>query len=466
MAGPDTTFDVAETRSLHAHLPADLSISRLLVAWSPDADQVGRAVALESSPVRIGRRSKKSGPELQLADAAVSREHAVVEPAQGGWQVRNLGSRNGTWVHGQLRDVQVLSHGTVIRIGETLLLFQELTVKLNERLLAEVAPLMGPSLAMERVRGQVADVARSDIPVLVTGPSGTGKELVAAEVHKRSGRRGAFVPVNCGALPRELVESELFGHVDGAFTGARKAAPGLFRAADGGTLFLDEIGELPLEMQPRLLRVLATGEIRPVGSERATRVDARVVAATNRDPEGDVAAGTFRGDLLARLSGWRIHMPTLRQRRSDVLPIARHFADGRLILTADAAEALLLHDWPWNVRELEQTIRASRVRAGSGPLTLEHLPEAIREPLDARHRAMDQRVTDALPPVSVQAPARMPPALSVPRDRTPDAADLRRVLDWYEGNVSQVAAFFGKERAQVYRWARRLEIDPTDFRKA
>ena len=466
MAGPDDTFDVAETRSLHAHLPPDLSVSRLLVAWSPDADQAGRAVALESGSVRIGRRSKKGGPELQLADAAVSREHAVVERADGGWQVRNLGSRNGTWLQGELSDVGPLRHGAVVRIGETVLLFQMLTVRRAERLVAEVSPLMGPSLAMERVRGQIAEVASADIPVLVTGPSGTGKELVAAEVHRRSGRRGAFVPVNCGALPRDLVESELFGHVDGAFTGARKASPGLFRAAQGGTLFLDEIGELPLELQPRLLRVLATGEIRAVGASRAGQVDARVVAATNRHLEADVAAGTFRGDLLARLSGWRIRMPALRDRKADVIPIARHIAGGRLALTADAAEALLLHGWPWNVRELEQVIRASRVRAGNAALTLDHLPAALRGPLDARVRVGDKRLSGAVPAVPAPAPPRIPPELTVPRDRTPNEADLRRVLDWYEGNISQVATFFGKERAQVYRWVRRHEIDPTDFRES
>jgi len=465
VAGPDDTFDVAETRSLHADLPRNLSVSRLLVAWSPDADQVGRAIALEGGPIHIGRRSSRSTAELQLSDAAVSREHAVVERAAEGWQVRNLGSRNGTWIEGQRVDVRALIHGTVVRIGETVLIFQELTVNRNERLVAEVPPLMGPSLAMERVRGQIAEVAHADIPVLVTGASGTGKELVAAELHRRSGRRGAFVPVNCGALPRELVESELFGHVDGAFTGARKAAQGLFRAAEGGTLFLDEIGELPLELQPRLLRVLATGEIRAVGSSRASQVDARVVAATNRDLEADVEAGTFRGDLLARLSGWRIRLPALRSRKADVIPIARHLAGGRLPLTADAAEALLLYMWPWNVRELEQTVRASKVRAGTGPLALDHLPPAVRGPLESRHRAMDQRLSGSVPAVRHTAPSRVPPELTVPRDRTPNEADLRRVLAWYEGNISQVASFFGKERAQVYRWVRKHAIDPTTFRK-
>ena len=465
MPGPDTTFGAAETRSLHADLPPDLSVSRLLVAWSPDQDQQGRTVPLERGPVHIGRRSSRSRAELQLADAAVSRAHAVVEPVGDDWQVRDLDSRNGTWVHGQRADSRTLTHGAVVRIGETVLLFQQLTVGRNERLVAEVPPLMGPSLAMERVRGQIAEVAAADIPVLITGASGTGKELVAGQLHRRSGRRGSFVPVNCGALPRELVESELFGHVDGAFTGARKATPGLFRAAEGGTLFLDEIGELPVALQPRLLRALATGEIRSVGASRAGQVDVRVVAATNRNPEADVEAGTFRGDLLARLSGWRIRMPALRERKADVLPLARHLAGGRLELTADAAEALLLYMWPWNVRELEQTIAAGKVRTGRAPLGLEHLPAAIRGPLDSRHRTMDKRLSGAVPAVQVTTPHQIPPTLTVPRDRTPNEQDLRTVMDWYDGNISQVAGFFGKERAQVYRWVRRHQIDPEEFRK-
>ena len=463
MAGPDT-FGAAETRSLHAHLPPDLSVCRLLVAWSPDEDQRGRTVALGRAPVTIGRRSRRSVAELQLFDAAVSREHAVVEPEGTGWTVRDLGSRNGTWVGGQRVETRLLSHGAVVRIGETLLLFQELTVGRNERLVAELPPLMGPSLAMERVRGQIAEVAPADLPVLITGPSGTGKELVAGELHRRSGRRGAFVPVNCGALPRELVESELFGHLDGAFTGARKSTPGLFRAAEGGTLFLDEIGELPIEIQPRLLRALATGEIRSVGASKVGRVDVRVVAATNRNPEADVEAGTFRGDLLARLSGWRIRLPALRERKADVLPLARFLAGGRLTLTADAAEALLLYMWPWNVRELEQTIAASRVRAGGGALQLEHLPASIRAPLEARHQAMDKRLSGAVPIVEPPRPHQVPPTLTVPRDRTPTEDDLREVLAWYQGNISQVATFFGKERAQVYRWVKRHGLDPSEFR--
>ena len=464
MAGPDDTFDIAETRSLHAHLPPDLSIARLLVAWSPDQEQLGRTVPLERAPVQMGRRSSRSTAALQLADAAVSRDHAVVEQANGGWRVRDLGSRNGTWHQGLRTESQMLSHGAVVRVGETVLLFQELTVGRNERLVAEVPPLMGPSLAMERVRGQIAEVAAADIPVLITGPSGTGKELVAGELHRRSGRRGAFVPVNCGALPRELVESELFGHVDGAFTGARKATTGLFRAAEGGTIFLDEIGELPIEIQPRLLRALATGEIRSVGASRAGNVDVRVVAATNRHPEADVEAGTFRGDLLARLAGWRIRIPALRERKADVLPLARYLAGGRLTLTADSAEALLLHMWPWNVRELEQTMAAVRVKAGSGALALEHLPAPIRAPLDSRHRAMGKALSGSVPVVHT-APAQVPPTLTVPRDRTPSEADLRKVLKWYAGNISQVASFFGKERAQVYRWVRRHDIDPTEYRE-
>ncbi|MCO4770182.1 MAG: sigma 54-interacting transcriptional regulator [Deltaproteobacteria bacterium] len=458
MATFEDTFDLGHTRSIHAQLPRDLTVARLLVASSPDTAQEGRALIVEGMGLTIGRRSSRSSTGLALADSAVSRAHASVQRAGDSWFAVDDGSRNGTIVNGRRSQRAVLEHGHVLRVGETILLFQTLTVRPDERLVPQSGVLLGPSLAMERVRGQIAEVASSDIPVLILGPSGTGKELVASELHSQSGRSGAFVPVNCGALPRDLAESELFGHEAGAFTGAAKAAPGLVRAADGGTLFLDEIGELPPELQAKLLRVLATGEVRPVGSAKATHVKARIVAATHRDLERGVVDESFRGDLLARLRGWTIELPRLSERPSDILGIAHALEGGSLRLDADVAEALLLHDWPWNVRELRQVLDAAKVRAGGASLTLRHLPEPLRAPIEARKRLS----SPSLPSVSMTAP--VPPTLSVPRDRTPTRDDLERLLRWHKGNVSQVAAFFGKERAQIYRWLRRHELDAEAYR--
>jgi anaerobic nitric oxide reductase transcription regulator len=250
------------------------------------------------------------------------------------------------------------------------------------------SPMVGHSAALRRVRADCETVGPSLVPVLIEGETGTGKELVAAELHRASGRTGPFVPVNCAAIPGGLAESELFGHAVGAFTGAVARHDGLFAAALHGTLFLDEIGEMPADVQAKLLRALAVQEIRPVGSSHPVRVDVRIVAATNRTLEDEVASGRFRADLLARLAGWRIQVPPLRDRREDILVLAELFLgreEERFKLTSHAAEALLLHRWRHNVRELEQVMAAAAVRAATaGMIRLEHLPAGFAALLGPR----------------------------------------------------------------------------------
>jgi DNA-binding NtrC family response regulator len=369
--------------------------------------------------------------------------------------VRDLESRNGTFVNGVATEHAGLVHGDVLRVGATLFVYERIELEADAALSAtEEAPLFGSSLAMAQVRGEVARIAGRDMPVLVLGESGSGKELVARALHGRSGRRGNLVAVNCGALPADLVESELFGHVAGAFTGANKASEGLFVAAEGGTIFLDEIGEMPLAVQPKLLRALATGEIRAVGAQNERRIDVRVVAATNRNLRADVDGERFRGDLYARLAGWVIEIPPLRRRKDDVLVLARTFLTRHAAPTAiepDAAEALLLHRWPFNVRELEQMCAALAVRAsGADAIVLEHLPPQIRAPLESRRPIVSQ--------------TQPPLALSIRPDATPSADDLARVIAHYQGNIAQVAAFFGRDRKQIYRWIDRYELDVESHR--
>jgi two-component system nitrogen regulation response regulator GlnG len=281
----------------------------------------------------------------------------------------------------------------------------------------EDLPLIGRSPAMQDVYRVIARVVSNDLTVLVSGESGTGKELVARAIHELGVRRaGPFVPINMAAIPRELIEAELFGHERGAFTGAGQRNAGRFEQAAGGTLFLDEIGDMPIEAQTRLLRVLQSGEFTTVGGARTIRADVRIVAATNRNLEGAVASGQFREDLYYRLNVVPIALPTLRERRDDVAELARHFLDKaasaglpRKTLDADAIAVLEAHDWPGNVRELENLMRrlaalsrddrlgAAEVRAmigRAGPIAGEPLPDVG---LDAAVRALIERLAKTEP---------------------------------------------------------------------
>ncbi len=319
-------------------------------------------------PLRIG-----SGPDNDwvLRDRYISHQHALLVPDQGGVQVQDRGSRNGTWVNGVRTRHGELRQGGTLRLGQTEL-----------RLVQPMATgLIGQSPAMVRLREQIARFAQSPLPVLVLGESGTGKELVAKALHLESGRRGELLTVNCGALPRDLIESELFGHERGAFTGADRRHLGCFGEATGGTLFLDEIGELPLELQPRFLRALENRTIRPVGASREVAIDVRIVAATHRDLQQAVQKGLFRHDLYYRLAGLTVEIPPLRQRPDDITLLARHFLHEAAVelpglAMADDELALLTRDeWPGNVRELKMallraghlhgpTLRAQDVLAG------------------------------------------------------------------------------------------------------
>jgi len=259
--------------------------------------------------------------------------------------------------------------------------------------------IVGASEAMDNVFSLVRKVADTEATILITGESGTGKELVARAIHEQSSRREArFVAINCAAIPRELLESELFGHSKGAFTGAIRDQQGKFQQADGGTIFLDEVAELPLEMQPKLLRVLQEREVVPVGSEKTQKIDVRVVAATNLDIEGAVAAGRFREDLFYRLSVIPVHLPSLRQRPEDIPLLLRHFAaktgSPRVFFTQEALEALTSYAWPGNVRELENIVTRIMLLREGDTIGLEGLPKKIL----TRQEREGQKAVVNLPP--------------------------------------------------------------------
>ena len=302
------------------------------------------------------------GMDIVVDASSVSRKHVKLTLVPEGVRVEDLGSRNGTVYLGQRIERAVLLPGAHITAGDV-----EIALELDSGELATVEPhpdaayrdLVGESLAMRRLFARLERLEGTLIPVLVSGESGVGKELVARALHAGSKvASGPFVAINCGALPRELVASELFGHVAGAFTGAKTSRSGAFETAEGGTLFLDEVAELPTDVQPMLLRALETGEIRPVGSDRPRDVKVRVIAATNRVLDAEIKAGRFREDLFFRLAVVTLTVPPLRERREDVLPLAARFAEKLgTTLPAPVLEHLKARSYPGNARELRNVIQ-------------------------------------------------------------------------------------------------------------
>ena len=312
---------------------------------------------------------------------------------------------------------------------------------------------IGASPAMLAVYRLIRDAAPSRAPIFVTGESGTGKELAAEAIHRRSPRTGRpFVAMNCSAIPRDLVESELFGHVKGAFTGAHAAREGLAARADGGTMFLDEIGEMDLPLQAKLLRFIQTGTYQPVGSDALKKVEVRFVCATNRDPLGEIRAGRFREDLYYRLNVVPILMPALRERGTDIILIARHYLnqfaaeEGKSFdgFDPEAERLLLAYPWPGNVRQLSNVVRNVVVLSPGGVATAAMLPAVVRE------QAPPRMVVPAGP--SSTAPAAIRPMAEVEREA------IEAALVEAAGNVGRAAALLEIDASTIYRkkreWAR------------
>jgi two-component system response regulator GlrR len=324
-----------------------------------EADQ-NREVASCTEPLAIG---SSEGNRLVLGDALVSRHHCEITTTPLGMHVRDLGSTNGTFVDGVRVEAAYLRPGARVQIGGTTLAVEVAAEQLVESLPAaeQFGRLLGTSPLMRRVFAVLERVAPSESTLLLEGETGTGKTLMAQMLHERSERAGGpFVVVDCSAIPPTLIESELFGHEKGSFTGAHAARAGAFEAARGGTVFLDEIGELPLDMQPKLLRALEERVIKRVGSTEATRLDVRLLAATNRDLRQEVNRGAFRPDLYYRLNTVRVKVPALRERPEDIpLLVAtffRQFAGEHAAPPAPLLAELVRRPWPGNVRELRSAV--------------------------------------------------------------------------------------------------------------
>jgi transcriptional regulator with AAA-type ATPase domain len=456
----DLTETVSKTGSAASDSAADDGAPRLIVIC-----ECGRLtapalrVALSNlHEITLGRDSRRElkrygrAAAITVPDHEISRKHLAVRRQATCWDVADLGSKNGILVNGEPTRLTTLTDGDIIEAGGTLLMFREEGGTPDDNTDCDLATAMAVPVAFRTVSlelqhrvDQLTKIARSSVPVLIRGETGTGKELVAHAIHEVSARRGPFIPINCGALPRNLIESELFGHRRGAFSGANEEREGLVRRANGGTLFLDEIAELPEESQVALLRVLQEGEVRPIGASDAIKVDIRIVAATHQDIPARITDGRFRQDLYARLAGFEMVLPALRDRREDlgtliaaILPRVAPSPE-RITLHRSAARAMLRYAWPLNIRELEQALRAAVALADTGEIRFEHLSEAIR--------------TYAPPSL-----ASMRPEDRVLRERVVE------LLREHAGNVSAVARAMGKAPIQIRRWCHRMQIELSQFR--
>ena len=435
----------------------------LVLLYAAEFTSLPAAFLLGREPAVLGRDPSAS---LILPVTAVSRRHAEIRREGGGYRVRDLGSRNGTLLNGRPVTDAELEPLDELRIGDAILKFVDsgadeyasyridgVMLETSTRRTRHTSALVG-GLQMDRILENLERVALAPLNVLLLGASGTGKEVVASELHRLSGRSGRFCAVNCAAIPGNLLESELFGYKRGAFSGAERDKTGLIRAADGGTLLLDEIGDMPLEAQAKLLRVIQAREVVPLGSTVPEPVDLRVVCATHRDLSRLQREGKFREDLYARLNEYKLSLPPLYERKEDIFALMNGFLarHGRPELrpTFPFMTALLHYDWPYNVRELEACIKRAMALADSPLLLPEYLPEALTEAM-----------ADYGKPARAAESSSTRPA---PAQGAPDEAELRRLLQQHGGNVAAVGRELGKARMQVHRWMDRYGIEVEDYR--
>ena len=424
---------------------------RLTVTAGPDQT---REPFSDKERIRIGAHSSN---DLVLAeDRTASRHHFEIQYTERGYLLVDLNSTNGTFLDGRRIERAYLSPGSQMRAGSSTLTFspidEEVTVEPDRDGL--LGGMVGQSVKMRQIFGLIKKIAPMDVSVVIQGETGTGKELVARAIHENSARKkGPMVVLDCGAIPPNLIESELFGHEKGAFTGAVNSRPGAFERANGGTIFLDELGELRLDLQPKLLRVLENREVRRVGGNEVLEVDVRLIAATNRDLVKEIQAGRFREDLYFRLSVIGIQLPPLRQRRDDIPHILRkELADpeivakhGRKHFSPEALAVLMAYPWPGNIRELMNVLSHVLTFTDGEQFDVSHLPARVQgqqkeQPLPFNEHLSFKDAKEQL-------------LESFEREY------ITQVLRRCDGNISRAARESGLHRKSIERLVKKYTLD-------
>jgi DNA-binding NtrC family response regulator len=449
---------------------------------SPDSLRAGWIQPIADVALDIGRKAGSgSRPSLTLADGTVSGQHARIQRATDRadlFIVEDLGSTNGTFVDGhRIAGPTPLRDGAVMFLGSHVLVFRMFTApeleSVHEDALKPLTPVPTLSPALAQTNSRLRRLAKSDAEILLVGETGVGKEVYAGAIHELSGRPGPLVAINCAAIPRELVESELFGYEKGAHSTAQARKVGLVEAAAGGTLFLDEIGDMPIELQAKLLRFLQDKRFSPLGSTRVVDADVRIVAATSRvalDKGGHVQEA-----LVGRLGAQPIRLLALRDRIEDLGRLCAHFlrevTDGRSF-DPDAFKALMLHDWPLNVRELVKVITEAEVLSrSSASISFDHLPPAIAGQVQPEGERFEDTIVDPEPHSSLEGPTgrvRIPiSAGGTTRTRrpAPTRVELEAELADCGGSVAEVARRLRRQYAVVWRCIQRYGIDASAYRR-
>jgi|SRR5580704_13526309 two-component system response regulator GlrR len=428
-------------------MPRTVNVRRCRLNVVAGVDQ-GKIIELAAQTIQIGR----TGADLNLSDGKVSGLHCELRLTPEGYRLRDLGSTNGTYVKGVRVVDGFIAPGSTIQVGKSAVVFEPLDDAVAMPLWNEprLQNLIGGSAAMRHLFELINRFAQSDATVLIQAETGAGKELVADAIHQCSPRRGEpFVVLDCSAIPEQLFEAQLFGHEAGAFTGAIKSTAGVFELAHGGTLFLDEIGELPLDVQAKLLRAVETRRVRRLGGAKLFASDVRIVAATNRDLAAEVNRGNFRADLYYRLAVAKLSIPALRERREDLPLLVQHFLRQLSVssgnpdprLPDDFMARAQRHTWPGNVRELRNAVERAVLLPNHPTLGFEAPPK---------------KEGDGFAHIDIEVPFK------VAKQKLVDEFDrryLQELLEAHDGNISAAARAAGIERMSIYKMIRRLGLD-------